>query len=463
MKRFLKIMFCLLLCVFTILPTACGKNDEDDGGYFKGDVNAPVVGNGGMAVRKGNYLYFVNGFKTTDSGEHEQGKKDYQHGALMATKIDANGNLKMDEYCATVSSKLCGFEATNLFIGGNYLYFASPCQENEGGEDAGNNSEVWAKYRVVFYRINLNGEEKVQELYTSQIRYDELEYEYYYNGSTYLLIYENGTNLDDSNISKRLIRLNCDQKDAEAEQIAIGVSSVVMPENGNNVLFVTSDSVDETTYYNLNKYSVFSNSTTRLDREKSEFTAKMAGNDYAYATYTDSQSRVVLNRYAYADREEKVISYNGNLFKDFYLTENDQIIATYIPEANSSNKSAIMLLNQENVTENLLDQVVAFDNDATSLTVVGVTNGCVVYLDNSNNVKVVSYDDHINDREVTVNTLIKVENLRTDYIDLDENYLYFFKGQGSHDYVYRLNVTNNFGQPAEFVGIYESGDAPVEE
>ena len=60
MKRFLKIMFCLLLCVFTILPTACGKNDEDDGGYFKGDVNAPVVGNGGMAVRKGNYLYFVN-------------------------------------------------------------------------------------------------------------------------------------------------------------------------------------------------------------------------------------------------------------------------------------------------------------------------------------------------------------------------------------------------------------------
>ena len=38
--------------------TGCGKPDVELPG-----ANDPVIGNGGLTVQKGNYLYYVNGYK----------------------------------------------------------------------------------------------------------------------------------------------------------------------------------------------------------------------------------------------------------------------------------------------------------------------------------------------------------------------------------------------------------------
>ena len=66
--------------------------------------------------------------------------------------LDDEGLLKESEY-VVISDKLVGFEKTNLFVADGYIYFATQCQENEGGENA--KDRVWAKEIVEFYRVNI--------------------------------------------------------------------------------------------------------------------------------------------------------------------------------------------------------------------------------------------------------------------------------------------------------------------
>ena len=62
MKKFTKIMVCLLLCVMSVLFVACGDDRSDKEKDFTYSISGDVYGNSGLAVQKGNYVYFVNVF-----------------------------------------------------------------------------------------------------------------------------------------------------------------------------------------------------------------------------------------------------------------------------------------------------------------------------------------------------------------------------------------------------------------
>ena len=232
LKNFIKIFVCLILCLFAFCLSACGKGSNDN--YVYPTSSAETSGNGGLTVRKGDYIYFVNGYQSSEDMEDKN--DSYTLGALMIAKLDNNGDVILneddlldDEYYRTMSDKLCGFEATGLYIFGDYLYFTSPCQENESGD------EVWAKNRVDFYRIRLNKSGDVERLYQTEVEHSNLEYEYYYdNSKVYLLVYEKETNLDHSDISNRLLRIDANSKDVKT--IATDVSSVVMPDSSNEYI-----------------------------------------------------------------------------------------------------------------------------------------------------------------------------------------------------------------------------------
>ena len=175
MKKFTRILVCLMLFVFAFSFVACGNNGKDK--FVYPASNAKTEGNGGMSVQKGNYLYFVNGFKSVTSTDITK-KTNYNIGSLKVAKLDENGNpvtgdggLK-DDYYRTITDKLVGYEIADLHIFGDYIYFVSPCLENEyvGGD------QVWAKKKVVFYRTKINNKGKIEKLYQSRVDYTELDY-----------------------------------------------------------------------------------------------------------------------------------------------------------------------------------------------------------------------------------------------------------------------------------------------
>ena len=69
MKKLTKILICLMLCVFSIGFVACDKRTEREKNFTYPAAADPIVGNGGMAVKKGNYLYFVNGYQSISNND----------------------------------------------------------------------------------------------------------------------------------------------------------------------------------------------------------------------------------------------------------------------------------------------------------------------------------------------------------------------------------------------------------
>ena len=112
MKKFTRILVCLMLFVFALSFVACGNKNKDKFVYPSSGMT--TYGNGGMSVQKGNYLYFVNGFKSISSSDINK-KTNYNIGSLVVTKLDNNGNPVVDngglkdDFYRTITDKLVGY------------------------------------------------------------------------------------------------------------------------------------------------------------------------------------------------------------------------------------------------------------------------------------------------------------------------------------------------------------------
>ncbi len=462
MKNFTKIIFCLLICAFTFGLTAC-KDKVIRPNFDYNYSTSEVRGNGGLAVSKGDYVYFVNGYMSADDMETKNAR--YTLGALMVAKLDSNGRIQLDdkglmqdEYCVTMSDKLAGFEASDLFILGDYLYFTSPCQEDQRPEN-GNDSLVWAKKRVDFNRIHLDyaktGKGKVERLYQSQVENNKLSFKFYLaNNNPYLLVYEKDTNLDDSNKTNVLYRVDINNKNKVTE-IGRNITSVVLDNTTDdndyqNIFYVKN--VDNE--YKLYRYDITGEPVEfGLPNSSNKVEAKFVGGGYVFIGET-IDSTVTLKR-AKIDTNSSFERIGTGTLDNMYL---------------SKDADAVFV-----VTDNMIEyyrlgyggiKVLVEDDSATSMTYVGMTNGCVVYVDNNKAIKMVSFADAIAGRATEIVTLATVADMKVDTtaiincLDLDDNYLYFFKNIGSGMYLNRLLVNNNSGSTEEMLGVYLEDDKP---
>lgn len=459
LKNFIKIFVCLILCVFAFALSACGKGDDDD--YIYPNSTLDTFGNGGLAVQKGDYIYFVNGYQSSEDMSSQNAS--YTLGALMIAKLDNNGNLILneddlldDEYYRTMSDRLCGFEATGLYIFGDYLYFTSPCQENESGD------EVWAKNRVDFYRIRLNKSGDVERLYQTEVEHSNLEYQYYsHNSNVYLLVYEKGTNLDNDDISNRLIRVDANSKSVST--IATNATSVVMPDSSNEyiansyskIFYVEQDS--ESGDYALNKYDIVSNSSSTYMTSPASMTATFVTNSYIYIT-DNANSRNIMMRSHIADNSafERSGPVDTSIYSSLEMTpEGNCIVAV------TENTIEFFIYGD---TEPAIRMIEDTDEEVTEINIIGFANGYIVYYDNNNAIKMVSYANIMAGSESDIKTLATITDLSEDkYFDLDSEYVYFYKTVGSNDYLHRLAINNNFDEPEEMVGVYLEDDIPEPE
>ena len=175
---------------------ACGTNVGFDDGPSNADV---VTGNGTSAVMYGDYLYYVNGYTGYASvgDTNVYGKVIYA--AIYRTKLvdgkvvenekkyDEDGNEIFDktqgiQNTGRLVSKVCGFEKTQLYIFGNYLYYTTP------GNQVAKNGTIESDH-VDFCRIKIDGHTRSEKLLTTESTVDNIQYYMYeYNEKAYLVV-----------------------------------------------------------------------------------------------------------------------------------------------------------------------------------------------------------------------------------------------------------------------------------
>lgn len=456
MKKFTKILICLMLCVFGFGLVACkDPRTEAEKNFTYPSSKDSIYGNGGLAVRKGNYVYFVNGYKSIE----DVSKKKAKHtvGALMLMKLDENGNvvtkdgLLDDDYYITMSKKLCGYEATNLFISGNYLYFATPCLENESGD------KVWAKERVTLNRIKLDKSSEVEEVYASGVKVENFQYQYYEaDKKLYVLAWEKGASYYNENGNDALIRVDVSSKSKKI--VSKDVQDVVFADNYNEIFFTKHNNNDD--YYYLKQYDISTNTKTNYysSEETFDIVDVQAGNvfissSHEFGSSTDIMSSNISSKSAF----ELVHAYSSA----------DSVNIT--PDGNV----VLVSTNTITVVKDLDDVVKITDENATSIKIVDYTNGNILYYDKTDdgsNIKLVSYANAIAGNEHEIQTLTTILAVQEDcaYFDLneEENMLYFYTIGGKNEtnyYLHRLQVNNNMGEVDEMFGVYASDDEPEQE
>ncbi len=432
MKKFTRILICLVLCVFGIGLIGCGddRTPEEKAFAYPG-ANDLVSGNGGLAVSKGNYIYFVNGFKEAKSSERYG---SFMHGGVMLAKLSASGELVVeddgeleDDNLIHISNKLAGFEATDLAIFGDYLYFTSVCQEDDA------ETELWANDIVDFNRIKLNKSGDVERIYQSTSNNQNVEFKYYQeNGSVSLLVYEKD--------SEELVRINTNK---DKTIVASGVKNVYFSENCNEVFYVLSTGNSKAPYKSY-KLNAVSGSISEFVSHASQPTVKFVENGKVYILEDDN-----LNVYDTETKIDEGCAISGvSSYSSVNVAPNgDALIAI------STEGDGLIFEFYENGVP-----VTSYQETGSEATVLGYANGSVVYIDADKNIKSLSY---ANQNTIPV-TIAKISDINTSYIDVDGSYMYFFKKVGNNEYLHRL-LLDNGAQVEEFVGVYLDTDEPADE
>ena len=176
MKKFLKSLFAIMICFVSLLTFAgCNKTSLSK----TTNTTKDVVSNGGVSVTYNGYVYFINGTKTNNA-DNNKGK--LVQGAIYKAKLDDKGNIVENSY-EKVIDRLVGYKDGQIFIFGDFLYYATPCKDkNKSGEMLNEKTE--------FRRYDLK--KKVDQfIYVSNQSSDTLTYTYYKDGENLdLLVYE---------------------------------------------------------------------------------------------------------------------------------------------------------------------------------------------------------------------------------------------------------------------------------
>ena len=185
-KKVKKALVCaaaaVLACGLTV-SAACS------GGYYKadkldGDFSGNVVSNGGFAVEKGNYVYFINGIES-NTAVNSYG--DVEKGALLRiSKTDlAAGNYSNADTVVPLIMYSGSYDG-GIFIYGDYVYYSTPSAARDSGGETLNS-------RLEFKRTKLDGTETMTDFYF-QSENTSIEYRFVeVDGTVYLMYVVNET------------------------------------------------------------------------------------------------------------------------------------------------------------------------------------------------------------------------------------------------------------------------------
>lgn len=155
-KKWISLVAAATLLGSTLAMTAC------KGGYYKADKldytssEAPAYSNGGFAVEKGDYIYYINGMEDyTASNEYGEVVK----GSLMRIKKADLTAGKYDQADVVVPMLFVSQNYNSgIYIYGDYVYYATP---TTGKNMHGEVTNSW----IDFKRAKLDGSETMKDYY----------------------------------------------------------------------------------------------------------------------------------------------------------------------------------------------------------------------------------------------------------------------------------------------------------
>lgn len=183
---FKQILIVITLAVVAVAMTACGSSITENP-----KTDDTVYGNGGMQVRKGDFVYFMNGFYGIDEIKDTSNKNGkVVRGGIYRVQLK-DGALPVDEDgnivdAIAIISKITCYEFGGFYIYDDYIYYATP---NDQKDKKGN----LLKSYVDFFRCKIDGSDN-QRIYTTDSEYSNVQFNVVKynkdakNASTYLMV-----------------------------------------------------------------------------------------------------------------------------------------------------------------------------------------------------------------------------------------------------------------------------------
>ena len=138
-KKLLSLIICvLLISVMAFTLVACNENYKQDA--IETDLTDKTVeSNGGLAVRVGKYLYFINGY-ADEGGENDFGEA--VKGAIMRVELE-NGAPKANTLKTIVPKNVYNTNTkVGLTVQGDYIYYTTPSVQ-KGSDGNAKTTNMW--------------------------------------------------------------------------------------------------------------------------------------------------------------------------------------------------------------------------------------------------------------------------------------------------------------------------------
>lgn len=176
MRKFITKIICVLVAAVSVagllFAGACSKTVKLDGDYSSGEVSS----NGGFAVEKGNYIYFINGSESNTAKN-----EDVLKGSIMRiSKSDFSDRSYSRAEVVVPQIAYSGNYDSGIYIYGDYIYYSTPSVEKNS------DGEVQNSY-LAFKRTKLDGTDTTKTYF---VQYSDNTIEYRYvevDGTVYLM------------------------------------------------------------------------------------------------------------------------------------------------------------------------------------------------------------------------------------------------------------------------------------
>jgi|AntRauTorcE11897_2_1112592.scaffolds.fasta_scaffold00019_77 hypothetical protein len=433
-------------------------------------VNAMVTSNGGMSVKKGNYLYFVNGYKNSSNlveGDNEYGNE--QNAAIYRAELDSEGNLIKDEEGQLLNvelliPKIVGFENGGLYIFDNYIFYASPhiLKDRTGA----------VRFDLVdFYLANLDGS-GVKKIYSTNEYSSSAEFSFYKTGNTVNLVVYDGSKIINVDITNGSV--------GNPLTMVNEATSVALPK-------VTEYNADNNVIADINQYIYYTRALNDSDNtilDLGNVLAKVeigSNNEHVLVqdnVWTYSLDRVSNNSLYYNKEEQDSLNakyyFRSLLEENFESAQETQLTGTNYPTVmplsfESGNNRGVVATNDDNLVH-ILDilyqdgtQLIADNINNINLLLVNGNYAYYTYGDNNTLARINLSTQNIQNLTNEEDTFKVDMNVN---VDIDNEYIYLYKeytnDNGTSYYLERIQyLTTDF--TSEFVGVFETEHMPDEE
>lgn len=486
LSRISSFIILLVMCVLTLAGCT--------GAWVGPDTNDAVVGNGSIAVQKGEYLYFVNGYTSVENMVSGDNKGNVSYSGLYRAKLDENNNLSYDEDgnlkdVKKIISKVCGYDNTALYIFGDYIYYSTPYADkvkSPDGKETVNNFKL-----TEFYKAKLDGSD-VQKLYTTTVESDQTQFAYYQPANTTkvsLAIYD----------GSKLMIVDCNSKAVKV--VSEDVQSVAMPKVSNYNASNNQTSVQETTVFytrngtedeelssgNVLAYvNIGENEEQIVIKGDNTYTVKFSNKDALVLTIKGTNDSTACNYFATFDADGELSFDLNNVFnQQLDYTAHEKVYLAEFEEGNplgiittNSNKNIVFLDYSNGAKPTVLNQDL-------SLTPLCMSGNYVYAFSENNSLYRVNYKNALVAQDKSTATeciydstkLVDKENVesetvkqlyfeaKTNFAVIGNNVFFYVPYEGENNTGYYLNKINllDAERAANLVGVVQNNHIIVED